>query len=96
MLGDIQFKTEQRALEKQEDCLRFMKRGLAVISDRCLLMELEIAAGLSPTIDIDRYRADLQSALLKRTEQLYDVKTISPVFTRAKIDLVEYGLQPGS
>lgn len=93
MLGDIQVKTEQDQLKKQADCLSFMRHGLAVIHDRVLLMELEIAAGLSPKIDVKHYQDALKAAFLERVRMLYDVETISPVFTQAKVNLTEYGLE---
>lgn len=82
---------QQEILKRQAECLRFMQRGLTVIHDRILLMELEIAAGLSPKTDLEHYKGALKTALMRRTEELYDAETISPVFAQAKVNLTEYG-----
>ena len=84
---------QQADAMKHAECLKFLKRGLAVIYDRCLVLELEIKAGFSPPIDIESYRNDLVTALASRAEKLYDDRTIGACRHEAKIDPTEWGIR---
>ena len=77
---------------RRAQCLDFLKHGLVVIYDKCLLMELEITAKIRLETDVDVYKEKLKTMLRKTAREIYGEDAYKYARHKASVDYAKYGV----